>query len=87
MLSTYNNGERGRVCYKLLTHNHGLHCHFSKWIFRVMKVGQEARGGLTAASPLQLHFLHVDLTGRHPDGNWVNDGRVLEGRQTKRQET
>lgn len=49
-------------------------------------VRYEARGFLTTASPLQLHLLHVDLTGRHPDGDRVNDGRVLEERQTKRQE-
>lgn len=45
-----------------------------------------ARGCLTAASPLQLHFLHVDLTGRHPDGNWVDDGGVLEERHRERGE-
>lgn len=33
----------------------------------------------TAGGSLELHLLHVNLTGRHPDGNWVNDGRVLEG--------
>lgn len=48
-------------------------------------VSREARGCLTTASPLQLHFLHVDLTGRHPDGNWVDDGGVLEDRQTVRE--
>lgn len=37
----------------------------------------KVREFLTTASPLQLHLLHVNLTGRHPDGNWVNDGRVL----------
>lgn len=44
----------------------------------------KVREFLTTASPLQLHLLHVNLTGRHPDGNWVNDGRVLWKRQTQR---
>lgn len=33
---------------------------------------------LTAASPFQLHLLHVDLTGGHPNGDGVDDGRVLK---------
>lgn len=44
----------------------------------------KVREFLTTASPLQLHLLHVNLTGRHPDGNWVNDGRVLWKRDTER---
>lgn len=37
-------------------------------------------GCLTTASPLQLHLLHVDLTGCHPDGDRVDDSRVLKER-------
>lgn len=45
------------------------------------KLSLEARGGLTAASPLQLHLLHVNLTGCHPDGDRVDDGCVLRDRK------
>lgn len=40
---------------------------------------------LTAACSFQLHLLHVDFTGRHSDGNGVNDGRVLQDGKTKKQ--
>lgn len=43
-------------------------------------------GSLTAAGPLQLHLLHVDLTGCHPYGNWVDNGCVLQDRQKEGQE-
>lgn len=39
---------------------------------------QKTEKSRTAARPLQLHLLHVNLTGSHPDGNWVDDGRVLK---------
>lgn len=46
--------------------------------------GQEVRGSLTAARPLQFHLLHVNLTGRHPNGDGVDDGCVLQVRETGR---
>ena len=32
---------------------------------------------LTAAGPLELHLLHVDLTWSHSNGDWVDDSGVL----------
>lgn len=49
-----------------------------------LKLFLGVRNCLTAARPLQLHLLHVDLTGRHADGNWVDDGRVLQDREDRR---
>lgn len=43
--------------------------------------GQEVKGSLTAARPLQFHLLHVNLAGRHPNGDWVDDGCVLQVRE------
>lgn len=41
----------------------------------------DAGTSLTTAGPLELHLLHVDLTGRHPDGNRVDNGCILKARQ------
>lgn len=53
---------------------------FTKQAKAMEKLSLKVRGCLTAASPLQLHLLHVDLTGCHPNGDWVDDGCVLKDR-------